>query len=154
MADEKSTRFRFNFGGITLEVSGERQFVEHLYKRVMKDVEKARRQLRQKRKQEANRKERKRVAAMIDDRQPSVWLHRCSSMMQKIYMISRSDVENTPLGNAVDADEVAHVYVAKDVFTDLFPGLEGGQTLWAEFTDVGREKLVEVTDPERKALES
>lgn len=148
MADEKETHFHFDFGGITLEVSGGRDFVQEMYQKVMKDVADARRSA-----QAANRKASKKVSSKGPTKKPSVWVHRCSEMMRKIYMASQDDISASPICDIVDVDVVSGIYVDKGLFELFFPKLDDGQTLWAEFTAVGRKKIADVTQPNRRALQ-
>lgn len=143
MAGDDDTRFHFDFGGITLELSGKRPFVEQMYRRVMEDVETVRRRVREDK--AAGGK-----VAPAQARRPSVWVHRCSDMMRKIYMVSHDDVVASSLDEICDMGAVKNVYIAKNVFQKFFPDLEDGQTLWAEFTSVGREKIAEATKPMRE----
>jgi hypothetical protein len=144
MSQQDDTHFHFDFGGITLELSGERQFVEKMYRQIMKDVEQAR----------AQRIEKPEVrAAQVQRINHAVWVHRCSEMMRKIYMTTQGDIERTILGRCLDPEELAVVYVDKDILSNIFPEFDKGQTLWAEFTPAGREKIAEVTSPMRQVLE-
>ncbi|MFU8802338.1 MAG: hypothetical protein ACNA8W_00875 [Bradymonadaceae bacterium] len=145
MTDEEEgrTHFNFDFGGITLELSGDRRFVEKLYRRVMKDVEYVR----------AGHHE---VAKHTEEEAPTlqnaVWVHRCSEMMRKIYMTTQAEVGQSILAGCITPDLMGVVYVDKGVMDRVFPELEKGQTLWAEFTPAGRERIAEVTAPVRKTL--
>ncbi len=146
MADDEATRFRVNFGGIVLQLTGQREFVERMYRQVMKDVEEARNQARI----ERGRVE---MPEPLEDKKPTVWLHRCGSMMRKIYMASVDDIASSPLDDFFEMTELNNIYVHRDTFTSCFGHLEGGHTLWAEFTDIGREKIAEATNPDRAALD-
>ncbi len=143
MAGDDDTRFHFDFGGITLELSGKRPFVERMYRRVMEDVEKMRRKVRAEKDSDGE-------VVVKPVSRPSVWVHRCSDMMRKIYMVSHEDIVASALGTAFEMKQVKNVYISKGVFQDFFPALENGQTLWAEFTPVGREKIAEATQPMRE----
>lgn len=145
MSDDDDARFRFNFGELTLELSGEREFVERMYHRVMRDVEEVRIRCEAKLDPDEVIQER--------DQKTSVWLHRCGSMMRKIYMAARKDIMDTALGEVIDADEIRSVYLDKEAFAHFFRELEHGYTLWAEFTSVGREKIEEATEVTRQALD-
>lgn len=146
MADDDETRFRVDFGGIVLELVGERAFVEQMYRQVMEDVEEARRQAQI----EAGRVEK---PEPIESKKPTVWVHRCGTLMRKIYMASRDDIAASPIGGEFEMTELNNVYVDREAFTDCFEDLEGGHTLWAEFTEDGREKISEATKPSREALD-
>lgn len=146
MADDDKTRFHFNFGGIKLELAGDRKFVERMYQQVMRDVQTSRNRATQKGRLGAPQKKEG------SEKKPSVWVHRCGDMMRKIYMASENDVEKSALGKVIDVTVLENLYLNRDVFPDFFPDMEGGYTLWAEFTTVGRQKLSEATGPKRKVL--
>ncbi len=146
MAEDK-TRFHFDFGGVKLELAGEREFVERMYQQVMKDVQVAR----QRAKLNIKSGPRKKMVKG-NKKKPSVWVHRCSDMMRKIYMASRTDVMQSPLGEVLDASGFENIYMDREAFNHFFPELEGGYTLWAEFTTVGRRKIAEATSPKRVVL--
>lgn len=148
MAYDEKTHFRFDFGGIKLELSGDREFVEKMYRQVMEDVE------------EARRKNKQQKAAGIpadgndaDEEKESVWVHRCGDMMRKIYMIARHELKPMMLNRVINPRAVDNIYVEKKAFEKLFPDLENGYTLWAEFTSTGRERIADATEPARKALQ-
>jgi hypothetical protein len=82
-----------------------------------------------------------------------VWVHRASDMMRKIYMVNLNDVRKTPLGDILDVGALSTIYVEKGVFDRFFPDLENNQTLWVEFTQAGRQKIAEVTEPMRKSAQ-
>ena len=168
MSDEKHTQFRFDFGGILVEVSGEKDFVQEIYRRVMEDVEAARKAATglkdwpgQEAKKSAPAKEQPQEQREAPDSGPiskpgwrapeAIWVHRSSDLMRKIYMVAVKDVLKTRLGPLLDVSALSNIYVDKAVFDQFFPKLENNQTLWAEFTRQGRDKIAEVTEPMRKA---
>lgn len=156
MTDEDLTHFHFDFGGITLELSGERQFVEKMYRQVMKDVEAARAAgALSPISQEASEVSEVSEAKFEDPHgmHQAVWVHRCSEMMRKIYMTTQHEINKTIVGRCIDPRAVGVLFVDKGVLEKVFPELEKGQTLWAEFTPAGRQKIAEVTAPIRKALD-
>ncbi|RAL25517.1 hypothetical protein DL240_04720 [Lujinxingia litoralis] len=150
MSKSDTTHFHFDFGGITLELSGERTFVEKMYKQVMRDVAEARSQA-PPAAAPAQSGSKGRVQAG-PARRRSVWVHRCSELMRKIYMATPADVSASVVGKVIDSEPVAVIYVDKDAFGGVFPQMDDGQTLWAEFTAAGKEKVAEATRPSLKAL--
>lgn len=146
MGDDEQTRFHFDFGGIRLELSGDRDFVQTMYRRVMRDVDVVQRRITKRRSAIDETLEGATLEELSDSaaERPSVWLHRCGSMMRKIYMASRTDVSDSPIGECIDVDAVTNVYMQKSIFNRFFPDLEGERTLWAEFTKVGRQKIAGV----------
>ena len=147
MAYDEETKFRFDFGGIKLEVSGDREFVERIYRQVMEDVEEARRRNR------AEELDSPRKLDGDEEDKEALWVHRCDDMMRKIYMVSRDDLTLKMLNRVVNPRALENIYVEKQAFEKLFPDLENGYTLWAEFTSTGRERIAKATKPVRKALQ-
>lgn len=138
MSDENSTHFQFRLGGIELEISGERAFVEKMYERVMRDIELARKKVA---KTEAAKEG---VAATDAEREGQIlWVHRCSPMMHKIYMSSPPELDRCPLLKAVDTAALSVVFVEKGMFELVLPKGGKGNTLWAELTEKGRQKIAE-----------
>ena len=146
MADRDQTQFRFDFGGVRLELSGEREFVELMYRRVMEDVEEVRRRIKA--------GDEPKHAKKTVEPAPSIWVHRCSDMMRKIYMVSSIDLKNSAVGRLVDVEAIGNIYIRKEIFHDLLPRMRDGQTLWAEFTPAGRKKIEQATRPTRRALDA
>ena len=140
MADDDLTHFQFDFGGVSLELSGERRFVEEMYQQVMRDVEAAR----------SGRKE----AALATkpagpaqgpgkvEEQAVVWIHRCSEMMRKIYMVPAAELGDTMLAKSLAPERINVLYVDKGAM-DVLPTFDHGKTLWAEFTELGKKKFAE-----------
>lgn len=137
MSDENSTQFQFRLGGIELEISGDRDFVERMYGRVMRDIEAARRSLAT----EAAQQE----AEGARDKQ-ILWVHRCSPMMHKIYMSSPAELDRSLLMRQFETTEVNIVFADKDVFERVLPSVEKGATLWAELTEQGRRRIAEASE--------
>lgn len=150
MADD-ATQFRFDFGGVKLVLSGDREFVERMYQKVMQDVQVARERVKA-RPASASSSTSAQEKQILERKKPSIWVHRCGDMMRKIYMATREDVGRSPLGQILDPSAFEKLYMDRDVFPHFFPELEGGYTLWAEFTTVGRQKIAEATSPKRAAL--
>lgn len=149
MSKSDTTHFHFDFGGITLELSGEREFVEKMYKQVMRDVAEAR--------SGAHKAARGSSAGKggtqgTPAKRRSVWVHRCSDLMRKIYMATPADVSSSVLGQAIDSKPIGVIYIDKGAFNGIFPEMDGGQTMWAEFTAAGKAKLAEATRPAMQAL--
>lgn len=147
MEEDKITRFHFDFGGIELELKGEKEFVKSMYKEVLRDVERARAAV-----EEAAQEQKPSEKGKSIPREHTLWIHRASDMMRKIYVVAQSEFDGSPLGECLDSNSVKSVFIEKTVFPDFFPDLDKGQTLWAEFTQEGREKITEATEPMRKAL--
>ena len=129
MAGDDTTHFQFEYGGIMVEVSGERAFVDDMYRQVMKDIQQARRQ------------PAKSAEKTPPPAEQIVWVHRCSEMMHKIYMATPSVISRTILGRAIDISALRRMYVDKDVFERVLPSVAGDHTLFAELTDEGRAEI-------------
>lgn len=134
MGADESVRFEFNFQGIKIELSGERGFVDALYRDLMRDIETARQKI-----EEPERKIRARAAAAAAH--APVWVHRCSEMMRKIYMSNISEMSDSPLGKALNYEGVRTFYADEDVFNTFFPALSDNRTMWAELTDEGQRTI-------------
>ena len=132
MSAENSTQFQFRLGGIELEISGDRTFVEQMYLRVMRDIEAARSSL------EDTADTLRRVA--IREKQ-ILWVHRCSPMMHKIYMSSPAELDKSPLMRQFETTHVNIVFADRGVFDRVLPSVEKGATLWAELTERGRKRI-------------
>lgn len=153
MSKTDTTHFHFDFGGIILELSGERAFVEKMYKQVMRDVAEARSGTQAPKKSDAKAGGGGRGSMQAGpSKRRSVWVHRCSDLMRKIYMATPSDVSASILGKSIDSEPVGVIYIDKGAFNGIFPEMDGGQTLWAEFTAAGKRKLAEATRPALTAL--
>ena len=136
MSDENSTHFQFRLGGIELEISGERDFVERMYRRVMRDIEIARKAVAEERLAQAG------AASDEERRQKQIlWVHRCSTMMHKIYMSSPAELDKSTLMRSFETTRVNIVFADKGVFDMVLPSIEKGATLWAELTAKGRERI-------------
>lgn len=136
MSDENSTHFQFRLGGIELEISGDRDFVERMYQRVMRDIEVARKRV-------ANQAPETPPEDVADEERKNqiLWVHRCSSMMHKIYMSSPAELDKSPLMRSFETTAVNIVFADRAVFDMVLPSIEKGATLWAELTKEGRERI-------------
>lgn len=138
---EDSTHFELKLNGIVLEISGDRDFVDHMYRLVMRDLEEARERVRQGITTPPTTPSSARPVRPTDD--PVVWLHRCTDMVHKIYMASSSDLGGTPLFQVLDPRHLGVFYVEDELFRRHLPQFERGQTLWAELTPAGRAQIRE-----------
>ncbi|MBA2661414.1 MAG: hypothetical protein H0U74_03915 [Bradymonadaceae bacterium] len=147
MAEEEDfTHFQFDFGGISLELSGERAFVEQMYRQIMNDVELVRTG-------RHRAPETVPVGAATVARAPEpqvLWIHRCSEMMRKIYMATTDDIDETFLAKVLNSAHIGVLYIDKGIMHNTLSNLEKGNTLWAEFTEAGRQKLAEVSKANRR----
>jgi hypothetical protein len=144
MSGENSTHFQFRLGGIELEIEGDREFVERMYERVMRDIESVRRRgpaapperppIDAPRKDESNPRDRQ-----------ILWVHRCSPMMRKIYMSSPAELDESPLLRAFETADLSVVFADRNCFDEILPGGGRGQTMWSELTEQGRRTIAEAS---------
>jgi len=133
MSDDSRSHFELERGGVRIELTGSWSFIEHLYRRVMRDVERS-------------DLERSRDSGSVRstplDR--AFWIIRCSDMMRRIYMAELRDLEESPLSEVLDAESLGTLYIEKSAFEELLPNIaEGESTLWARLTELGRRELTE-----------
>lgn len=161
MAEDHTEHFQLNLNGISLEISGDYDFVQSMYRRVMSDIEEARaRMLRGEGPapkaapapakkgslsvSEIKQRERSRPAyAAVDNR--VIWLHRTNSMVNKIYMANVEEISKTRMLRAFDPEHLYTLYVEDPLLSKMMPKFGRGQTLWAELTTAGRRKIAEAT---------
>ncbi len=134
MSDENTTHFQFRLGGIELEISGDRGFVEQMYSKVMADIEAARRG-------SAGTADQPAASAGAEPR--IVWVHRCTEMMHKIYMSSPIELSRSEVFRNVDTESLGIVYASREALEAILPGGGRGHTIWAELTERGRKKIAE-----------
>lgn len=145
MSDENSTHFQFRLGGIELEISGDRGFVEAMYTRVMKDIEGARENVSAAAGVAAQKQEA--VERRSHRERQIVWVHRCSSMMHKIYMSCPAEVDGASILRPLETARLGIIFASGSVFDRVLPGGGKGHTLWAELTEKGR-RTIALASPE------
>jgi len=92
--NQEKTQFRLNLNGISLELEGEKAFVEQMYRDIMKDIEEARRRNKAIAIKASGSKASAKEAEALRHRarrDSVVWIHRCSELVHKIYMASPED---------------------------------------------------------------
>ncbi len=145
MSDE-ATRFTLSFNGISIEIEGDKDFVEEMYREVMADIEEAKRRI-------GNTIGARSGAAKASAKTPKlptpqervIWVYRCNPLVHKIYMTSVLVVAENPAFEAFEPQQLNAVYVEEPLLTKLMPQFNKGQTLWAELTAHGREKIAEAS---------
>lgn len=146
MSDDM-THFQLNLNGISLELSGEREFVEFMYRRIMRDVEEAKRRMldsEHKSQQKSSSRAARRAHAQPPD-DPVIWLHRCNDMVHKIYMASPENLKGAQVFSSMDLSVLSRIYLQDPLLSRVLPRFDRGQTLWAELTAAGRQKIAEAT---------
>lgn len=142
--NQEKTQFRLNLNGISLELEGEKAFVEQMYRDIMKDIEEARRRNKAiELKSSASKASAKEAEALRHRarRDSVVWIHRCSELVHKIYMASPEDLGQLRQIQAIDTEKIATLYIDDKLLPKLMPQFDKGQTLWAELTPAGRHKI-------------
>jgi hypothetical protein len=144
MSDENTTHFQFSLATIQLELSGDREFVERMYRTIMRDIEEARSVEPSAIAPKNETPQEKRTRTVPIDRQV-VWVHRCSEMMHKIYMSSPEELSRAHLLRTIDPTRLSVVYAADECIDMILPKVEQGHTLWSELTEKGKAKIQSAT---------
>lgn len=139
----QQTQFRLNLNGISLELEGDRAFVDDMYREIMRDIEEAKRRNTERQQKEAKRsgKFERKPKSPQPQHDGIIWVHRCSALVHKIYMANAEDLLGSPVLRAIDPDVVGTIYIEHGLLPSLMPRFERGQTLWAELTPSGRERI-------------
>lgn len=141
----EQTQFRLNLNGISLELEGDRAFVDAMYRDIMRDIEEAKRRNTTRQKRDAKRSGKHRRPSKGAAPQPQqdgiIWVHRCSTLVHKIYMAGPQDLQGSAVLRNVDPEGLGTLYIEHSLLPKLMPRFERGQTLWAELTPSGRERI-------------
>ncbi len=162
MSSQDMTRFKLTLHGIGLELEGERDFVEEMYRNIMNDIEVARARQRAGQPsglESTSQREHAHSGASSTDRTQEfvrskhaprdyaadrvIWLHRCSELVHKIYMTNTKDLAKVNPFRALNQAHVRTVYVQDKLLSSIMPQYDRGQTLWAELTRAGRKRIAE-----------
>ncbi len=151
------THFCLNLNGISLELEGERSFVEEMYRQIMRDIEEARRRNLAAQPQAASQAPLKASSATdpgqaprpraTPSREQVIWIHRCSPLVHRIYMGTPQELSESPVLGAIQLDRVATLYIDDALLPKLLPRFERGQTLWAELTAAGKQQMSALRPP-------
>ncbi len=136
MSESKSTQFQFKFAGVEIEIKGEPGFVNRMYRTILADVERAR------------TFEDFHLSEVADDDSLSkkiIWIHRCSEMMNKIYMSTLRELKQNKTLQMLDLQGVGVIYCDPKALGAVLKNHEEGQTLWAELTTQGKLKIAKST---------
>lgn len=140
----KTTRFRLNLPGFTVELQGQRTFVEDLYRKISRDLAPmlaAAAEGRPIKTPMANAATAAQPQNMPTRRNGYTWMYFCSHLFNKVYVVENAAVEATPLGRFIDLDRVRRIYVDAERGTVFDSLTDDNRTLWAEFTEEGRALL-------------
>ncbi len=142
MNDQSSgnTRFVLRLPGFRIEMSGQKHFVEELYRTINRDftplIEAAAR----------GEISNAQTTQPHDDPEASrrsgyAWLYLCTAYFNKVYVMENSRLEASILGRFVDFERIRRVYVDHEN-SPLLTGMnDADRTLFAEFTEEGRAAL-------------
>ena len=161
------TRFQLSLHGIKLELEGDREFVDAMYRDIMRDIEEARRRMLSGKPSGLERSVTRALAPKSAPaqgilRRPKkhsvggevatagrdghvVWIHRCAQLVHKIYMAAPRDLAQLPLMHHVNVSQIATAYIEDKLLSELMPRFDKGQTLWAELTRDGRRQIAEAS---------
>lgn len=145
--NQEKTQFRLNLNGISLELDGERSFVEEMYRRIMQDIEEARRRNKAAGASKSASTSKSPAKSAKPRRDAVVWIHRCSELVHKIYMASPDEFSSLRQLQCFDPEQIGTMYVSDKLLPKLMPQFDKGQTLWAELTPAGRQKIASASVP-------
>lgn len=134
----KTTRFRLNLPHIDIELSGERNFVEDLYQRVSKDLLPIYQQ-------NVDKKEASKAKSKAVDKgaphELYTWIYACTDLFHKVYVVENHLVETSIIGKWINSSRVRRLYLDQEDERIISAVSGDNKTLWAEFTDAGRDFL-------------
>ena len=139
-----TTRFRLNLPGFTVELEGQRTFVEDLYRTISRDLEPMLKAASSGQPITLPELSPESEGTVSTNRRSShIWVYFCTTLFNKVYVMENNTVEATLLGRFIDVDRIRRIYIDdipknSSVFSNNF---HNNRTLWAEFTDEGRELL-------------
>ena len=147
--DQDTTRFVLSIHGISLELSGSPRFVEELYREIMRDIERVHRE---------ERAALTPVAPTPEARAPSpaptpavIWLHRCSELVNKVYMATEDDLRTAQVFSFLNLKHVTAMYLEDGVMRRELPQFAKGRTLWAKLTTAGRATIASASERAKPA---
>lgn len=147
-----TTRFRLNLPGFTIELEGERTFVEDLYRSICRDIEPmmtAAARGKPIRLPELPEPGNEARSGHIARRSRYIWVYLCTALFNKVYVVENSAIEHIALGRFIDVDRIRRVYLDRVDDGELFKAFtHDNKTLWAEFTHEGRALLRETVGQE------
>lgn len=110
MSSDSRSHFQFECDGVRVEITGSWEFVERMYRRVMRDIDRAR-----------PTSESIQKPSQSDPRDHVVWIIRCTEMMRRIYMAETIDFEQSPFTRSLDPERVGTLYIGKKRSPGCFP---------------------------------
>jgi hypothetical protein len=138
MSASVTTHFHLKMGDIELDVEGEREFVEKVYRMLMLDVERVR----------ADEFQTAECNPPEDDiAETLTWVHRCSELLHKIYLIKTSKLSASLLNVAFDVHHLGALYVDRAAIDRILPSLTTDNTIYAQLTPAGKRKIAAMSNP-------
>ena len=133
--DQNRTSFRIELPGLEVSISGDRAFVEDIFQEISADLLPA---LTGQGRVHAGLTP---LDLPVVDESSYTWVYGCSPLYSKVYAVRDTHIRAGLLGGAIDSAQLRRIYV-DGVESELFAAIAGGQqTLWAEFTDEGKERF-------------
>ena len=136
MSDNDSrTRFNLDLPGFSLTISGDKVFVEDVYRRVSQDI------LPVVFPAPGSPMVRPTGSQPKKSTPTFTWVYGVTQYYNKVYAVDDNELRRSILGPFILPTQIKRIYVDRDD-SDLFTSLTGSQkTLWAEFTPEGKEKF-------------
>ncbi|MEL6179521.1 MAG: hypothetical protein AAFS10_11230 [Myxococcota bacterium] len=145
-----TTLFRLNLPGFTIELKGERTYVEDLYRSICRDLEPmmtaaARgKPIRLPELPEPVAESPESRSEPTRRRSRYIWVYLCTSLFNKVYVVENPTIEYTAIGRFIDVDRIRRIYLDRVTDGGIFHSFtHNNKTLWAEFTHEGRALLRE-----------
>jgi len=129
MGQDTRTQFRLDLPGLEIDISGDKRFVEDLFGRISHDL------------LPILTGQGNQPAPGMESSESYTWVYGCTEYFNKVYAVRDAQIEASILGRCVAPGKIGRIYLDREE-GPLFPALaQGQQTLWAEFTEEGREHL-------------
>jgi hypothetical protein len=169
------TRFRLNLPNFSIELAGERSFVEELYRKVYRDLLPLIEASATQNAQPMSAPEGKPLASGKQTafaqtipvtaaappphgapdpnslhRNDYTWIYNCTSHYNKVYVIENQVILHSFYGRFLNPQRIRRIYIDRDTKSTLFkPLAAGNRTLWAEITPEGRRMIEEAAQKRR-----
>ncbi|MFB6375134.1 MAG: hypothetical protein ABEN55_18895, partial [Bradymonadaceae bacterium] len=111
MSEESRSQFRFKCDGVEVEITGSWEFVEQMYRQIMRDIDRARPPKDSIQNNDPSASQRNRL----------VWVISFSDMMRRVYMTEPGEIRNSLLGRALDPDKIGTLHIDKESLSELLP---------------------------------
>jgi hypothetical protein len=167
------TRFRLNLPNFSIELAGERTFVEELYKKVYRDLLPLIEAGVQPQAapgadgQAAGGKQAAFAQTMpitvaappphgapdpnTMHRNDYTWIYNCTPHYNKVYVVENDVIVHSFYGRVLDPQCIRRIYIDRESKSALFkPLAAGNRTLWAEITPEGRRMIEEAAQKRRQ----